>query len=259
MGRHRYLWLLPVLALVAVVIVGMRWLSETPEELDLANVGATGSLRDEAGQTPTEPGGVAGTSGNFGGPPRGSQGQAREGAPAPSEAGTAGADTTAPAASPIADIGAMLGGADAGDLVGRQVGVHLPVQATGGQVAFWLGGSRRERLLVVMSRDVRDAEERFNALPSPHALVRLEPGQTAQISGTIERLPRREARYSWNLTGPELEEVESRGVYLRAERVTPANGLPGPAGSADVPAEPETGSGNATGTTPFPAPESRAR
>jgi len=118
----------------------------------------------------------------------------------------------------IHDLETILGNADASTLVGRHVDLHVPVVRENSLVTFWVGAPENP-LLVVLHRDVRDGHERQVSLPPAHGIVTVEHDQQATISGTIQRAPSAEGRFSWDLTAPQRRALDARGVYLLADSV----------------------------------------
>ena len=134
--------------------------------------------------------------------------------------GTAGRDRSVAESMVVYSIREVEAGlASRQDLVGRKVDLTVPVLGIANDEAFWIGG-KDNRLLVVPSRDRRDAAQRQAGYVSSNDIAELEAGKTAAISGTIERLPIAEETYSWGLTTEDREELAGRGVYLRADSVT---------------------------------------
>ena len=166
--------------------------------------------------------------------PGGHGGQARgsgiHGSGAPGAVGTSGgfqhetAEGSGPSmatpANVIHEIETITGVNDGHELVGRRVDLNVPVQQHINDTAFWIG-SRDNRLLVVLARDNRKGSTRQRGEPASTGLGRIEPGDTATVSGTIETLPRPEAMFSWGLTNADVAELMERRIYLRADAVTP--------------------------------------
>ena len=119
----------------------------------------------------------------------------------------------------VTDVETITGTNDAMALVGRRVDLHVDVQDRANDRAFWVG-SRDNRLLVVMSRDIREGAERQRGEPSTHHIVPVHGGQRAAISGVIRPMPKAEARYSWNLTKDDERELADRKVYIAADTVS---------------------------------------
>jgi hypothetical protein len=140
------------------------------------------------------------------------------------EIGTSGSDTPGSArdnaadASVIRELDSIIGGHSPSELVGRRVDLQVPVLGQNNLVTFWVG-SQDKPLLVVLHRDVRDGHQRQASTPPAHGIVTVERGQQATISGTIQRVPKPEDRYSWDLTRSQLAQVENRGIYLQADTV----------------------------------------
>ena len=121
----------------------------------------------------------------------------------------------------IRDLETIIGNADATTLVGRRVDLHVPVLRESSLVTFWVGSSDKP-LLVVLHRDVRDGHERQVSLPPAHGIVAIEHSQQATISGTLQRAPSAEGRFSWDLTAAQRRDLEKRGVDLLADSVRTA-------------------------------------
>jgi hypothetical protein len=135
------------------------------------------------------------------------------------EPGSTTRDNSGPALTTIHELETITGATDGHELVGRKVDLHVPIQQHINDVAFWVG-PRDNRLLVVLARDNRDAAARQEGRSSNTGAARIDPGQQATISGTIERVPYAEAMYSWGLTNADRAELMDRRIYLRADRVT---------------------------------------
>ncbi len=106
-------------------------------------------------------------------------------------------------------------------IVGQRVSLTVRGHDIANDVAFWAEDGGRP-LLVVMSRDVRNAAQQQQGLPSMHTVDASRPGAPVVITGTVERLPNPEAMYSWRLTSADRANVARLGVYLRAESVQTA-------------------------------------
>jgi hypothetical protein len=113
-------------------------------------------------------------------------------------------------------------GSDERTIVGQRVSVTLPFHDVANDVAFW-ADINGQRLLVVTNRDVRDAAQHQRGLPPAHRIDAADVVAPLLVSGTVERLPRAEERYSWSLTSDEAAEVARNGIYLRADTVTAAD------------------------------------
>ena len=209
--RH---WILPLGAICVgvAVLAGLMWaLSETNANTNLTFQGnrratdirgrAATPLRESSYNDPASP---VGTSGVLTTPAAGK--------PA----------ATSAAAEPIADLTAILGTDNPRTLVGRRVEMTVPVVQDHTLTKFWIG-SQDDRLLVVMGRDTRDGAERQASVPPEHAIVPVHRGQQAVVSGIVERVPRAEERASWDLTAAQTRELERRGVYIRADKVSAQN------------------------------------
>jgi len=138
--------------------------------------------------------------------------------------GTGGRAPTVPAGEPdaaaIRDLETITGVNDRNPLVGRKVELHVPVAAGANDYAFWVGGADN-RLLVVPQRDRRDSKVRQEGGVTDHGITSpLDAGTIVAISGSLQRLPKPEERYSWQLTDKEQQEAAAMGVYLRADSIT---------------------------------------
>lgn len=125
----------------------------------------------------------------------------------------------------LQDVDAITGSHDDAGLVGRRVQVHLPIAQPNSMVAYWVGPPDNP-LLVVLHRDVRDGFARMASGPSAHGIQPMKAGEVATVSGTIQRLPSFQDRFSWDLTADERSQLDKRGIYLLADTVrtdAPAN------------------------------------
>jgi hypothetical protein len=78
-------------------------------------------------------------------------------------------------------------------------------------------------MLVAVNRDTRTSADRQQGVPSRHGVAPVDGGaHVVTIVGTIETAPRyAEEMASWNLTRSEKLLLAEKGVYVRADRVTP--------------------------------------
>lgn len=120
----------------------------------------------------------------------------------------------------VHELETITGTNDGHELVGRRVELHVPVQAHVNDVAFWVG-SRDNRVLVVLARDTRDGVARQKGQPSASGLDSEAQRNLVAISGTVDRLPAAEQRYSWSLTEADDAALKDRPIYIRADTVTP--------------------------------------
>ena len=187
-AQSRWRWVLPVSLLVVIPILGIYALKETTGDSFWPSHNAW--MHGTAA-----PSGAVGTSG----------------------AGPEAEDQ--PDAAVIRDIETITGITDRHPLIGRKVELHVPVAGQANDQAFWIG-SNDNRVLVVPSRDHRDGRERQEGLLASNDVAPLEAGETAAISGSIQKLPPPEERLSWGLTRRDQQEVAAVGVYLRADTVT---------------------------------------
>jgi hypothetical protein len=119
------------------------------------------------------------------------------------------------------DIEELLSGRDPGTLrmlIGQRVQLPLDMRGSATNVAFWIGPSRRE-LLVVIGRDTRSGAARQRSLPSRNPLGAVSDATQIMVSGVIDRVPNTDARLNWGLTRPETVRLLSRGAYLRIDSV----------------------------------------
>lgn len=136
-------------------------------------------------------------------------------------AGTTGAtptDTASESAATIKELETITGTNDGHELVGRKVDLHVPVQSRANNVSFWVG-EKDNRMLVVMDRDRRTPTDRQRGAVADNPISPTHAGQQADITGTIQKLPRVEAMYSWGLSRDDWNELASRPLYIRADAV----------------------------------------
>ena len=119
----------------------------------------------------------------------------------------------------IQELETITGSVDGQQLIGRRVDLHVTVQDVANDTAFWVGEGDN-RLLVVTGRDNRNANKRQAGVPAAHGILPVRPGQQATISGTIQRLPKAEEMFSWQLTRTDAAELADRQFYIRADTVT---------------------------------------
>ena len=186
--QGRWRWVLPVGLLVALPALGIYGLKETAGDTFWPSYNAR-----MHGIAPFQ--GAVGTSGTAPGTDDGQN------------------------AAVIHDIETITGINDGHPLIGSKVELHVPIAGQANDQAFWIGTSDN-RVLVVPHRDLRDGRERQEGLLAGNHIAPLEAGETAAISGSIQKLPEREERFSWGLTLREEQEVAGIGVYLRADTVT---------------------------------------
>lgn len=206
--RH---WILPLAAICFAVAVlgGLMWaLSETNANTNLTFQGnrratdirgrAATPLRESFYKDPSSPVGTGGVvTAAPGGQPAG----------------------TSAAAEPIKDLSTILGTDDPRTLVGRRVQITVPVAQDQTLTKFWIG-PQEDRMLVILGRDTRGGAERQASVPPAHGIAPVHKGQQAVVSGIVERVPRPEERFSWDLTAAQTRELERRGVYIRADKVS---------------------------------------
>jgi hypothetical protein len=92
-------------------------------------------------------------------------------------------------------------------LVSRRVDLHVPVQRSINDSAFWVGSKDNRLLVVVRPR----ANQRNGAV---------QAGQQTTVVGTIQRVPDDEAIAAWGVTPADHAELMERRIYLRAESIT---------------------------------------
>ena len=127
-------------------------------------------------------------------------------------------DRASDAAATIKELETITGDNDGHELVGRKVDLHVPVQSRANNVSFWVG-EKDNRMLVVMDRDRRSAAQRQQGGVANNPISPVHAGQQADITGTIQKLPRVEAMYSWGLSRDDWNELASRPLYIRADAV----------------------------------------
>lgn len=118
----------------------------------------------------------------------------------------------------IQELETITGSVDGQQLIGRRVDLHVRVQDPN-DVSFWAGDGDN-RLLVVFGRDTRDGATRQVGRPPVHGIQPLQAGQQATVSGSIQRLPKAEEMFNWQLTRTEAAEALERQFYVRADSVT---------------------------------------
>jgi hypothetical protein len=119
----------------------------------------------------------------------------------------------------IKEVETITGSVDGHELIGRRVDFHVPVLDRANDIAFWVG-SQDNRLLVVMDRDHRDSATRQRGAVGSNEISPVHAGQQADIVGTIQKMPKAEEMYSWNLTTTDKKELADRPIYVSAESVT---------------------------------------
>ena len=129
-----------------------------------------------------------------------------------------------PAGAPITDALLIINAPDRPSLVGRRVQLEsVPVQAVTGDVAFWVGPSQGEPLLVVLDE-----------VPTPDQPTEgrydINPGQTITIFGELRPFPGvAQAQQQWGVSDePRLADEQ---IYLHADRIDFA-AAPQPAANA---------------------------
>ena len=119
----------------------------------------------------------------------------------------------------IQELETITGSVDGQQLIGRRVDLHVKVQDIANDAAFWVGEGDN-RLLVVMGRNNRNGRQQQAGAPPSHGILPVHAGQQATISGSIQRLPKAEEMFSWQLTRTEAAELADRQFYVRADTVT---------------------------------------
>ena len=119
----------------------------------------------------------------------------------------------------IQELETITGSVGGQQLIGQRVDLHVKVQDIANDTAFWVGDGDN-RLLVVMSRDNRTDAQRQAGLPASHGILPVQTGQQATIAGSIQRLPKPEEMFSWQLTRADAAELADRQFYIRADTVT---------------------------------------
>lgn len=118
----------------------------------------------------------------------------------------------------IRELETITGSVDGHELVGRRINLALPVREQANDNAFWVG-SGDNRLLVVLHRDRRGDAQRQQGAVAPNGIAPIHNGQTAMISGTIQKIPAPEEMTSWGLTTRDKTELAGRPIYIRADVV----------------------------------------
>jgi hypothetical protein len=109
----------------------------------------------------------------------------------------------------LADVGAS-------DLIGRRLSTRVPLGVYINDVAFWTGSSDDDRMLVVLSRDMRTEAQRQAGLPATSGIATFSAGDVI-VTGTVRHLPNAEAMYSWGLTNLDADWLSERPMYLAAD------------------------------------------
>ena len=204
--RHPALRWVVLLGILVVVGAGVWFVQETSTN---RNLPSAGTQSDKVGTLQQ--------------PISGAQTSNTAGAGGPRAQGTSGSAAYTPEGvdSPavIAELDTITGATDGHELVGRKVSLHVPVQGKANDVAFWVG-EKDNRVLVVLERDRRDLVQRQNGTIADNPIAPVHGGQQADITGTVSKLPRAEAMYSWGLTTRDRRELAERPIYIRADSVT---------------------------------------
>jgi hypothetical protein len=189
--------------LVVVCVVGaIAWfIRESSSNRDLQTAGAQsdtpGTLRQPFNNETT--GGTAAATGTSG------------------KTGDAGASDTESGI--IRELDTITGSVDGHELIGRRVNLTAPVRDKANDNAFWVGMGDN-RMLVVLRRDHRDGVQRQQSDVAAHGIAPVHAGQTAVITGSIQKLPKAEDMFSWGLTAKDKKELAERQIYIRADTVT---------------------------------------
>jgi len=118
----------------------------------------------------------------------------------------------------IKELETITGASDGHELVGRKVDLHVPVQSRANNVSFWVG-NKDNRMLVVMDRDRRTSAQRQRGAVADNQISPVHSGQQADVTGTVQKLPRVEAMYSWGLSRDDWNELANRPIYISADAV----------------------------------------
>lgn len=122
--------------------------------------------------------------------------------------------------STIREVELITGALDGHELVGRRVELEVPLLSrAGSEGVFWVGPSDNP-LLVVIARDTRTDSRKRAGDPADPGIEPLTSG-TLLISGRIQKVPAAEQRLSWNLTRADVQRLDQRPIYLRADSVRP--------------------------------------
>ena len=123
-----------------------------------------------------------------------------------------------------ADTGAItsltqLHNQDVGSVVGRTVDLDgARVLSVTGDRVFWVDGSTTGQVLVVLD------EQRTPGMPGVEGRYDVNPGQTLNITGTVQRFPGwDEARTRWKADPAYQKEFESQQVYIHADKLEITN------------------------------------
>jgi len=104
-------------------------------------------------------------------------------------------------------------------LIGKRITVKAsPEQVSG--TSFWADTGHNAQVLVVMSRDRRDARERYLSEVAPTDLAGT-PDQPVDVSGTIQYVPGPGERFSWGENDGGVHGPLSATVYLKVDREMP--------------------------------------
>ena len=119
----------------------------------------------------------------------------------------------------IQEFETITGSVDGQQLIGRRVDLHVKVQDIANDTAFWVGEGDN-RLLVVIGRDNRNGRSPQAGLPPRMGSCPCTPASRRRSPGSIQRLPKAEEMFSWQLTRTEAAELADRQFYVRADTVT---------------------------------------
>lgn len=121
----------------------------------------------------------------------------------------------------VRELDALTSSQNIDALVDRKVDLVVPVLGRANDQAFWIG-SGDHQMLVAVRRDYRGAEQRYYGEPGSNGISDVHAGQRVRITGTITRIPDREAMYGWELTTHDVEALAARPIYIDANSVQPA-------------------------------------
>jgi hypothetical protein len=119
----------------------------------------------------------------------------------------------------IQELDTITGSVDGQQLIGRRIDLHVVVQSVPNDVVFWIGPPDN-RVLVALARDTRSEAERQRGVTPRHHILPVHAGQSAAISGSIQRIPRADEMSNWRLTENDVAEAVDRKLYIRADTVT---------------------------------------
>ena len=118
------------------------------------------------------------------------------------------------------ELESLTGVNDQNELIGHRVDFDVKVADINNAGSFWIGNGDN-LALVVLGRDNRTPAQRDRGAPSANNIQPVKAGQMVHVTGTIEKIPYAEARYSWGLADSQHQNIERLKVYIRADSVAP--------------------------------------